>query len=463
MAIHFSDLYRRDGTLDREPFALWGLALFLLKSQLDRLIAYRIFHRPWSFWGYLVPGESQSINGVPKSAQAFYLTLVAIALPFVYIGIVMTVRRLRSAVLSVWLVVYFFVPVVNLVFFLLLCVLPALDPATPEEAVREARRRPLLDYLIPDSTLGSAVAGVVTTVALSVVGTLVATELLHGYGWGLFIGLPFCLGLTTTLIYGYHARRSLGECVAVSLLALAISGTGLLFLAMEGLGCLVMAAPLAVPLVILGAVVGCSLQPMRSRQTDLAIVTILLFTPGYMTAEHLKEAQPPTLQVVSSVEIDAPPEKVWKQVIGFTPLPPPQEFLFRAGIAYPMHATITGHGPGAVRRCLFSTGPFVEPIKIWDEPRLLKFDVTENPAPMQEWTIYSAIHPTHLHGFLVSSGGQFLLTPLPGNRTRLEGTTWYRHSMWPVEYWRIWSDYIIHRIHMRVLDHVKVQSEAQDD
>ena len=126
-----------------------------------------------------------------------------------------------------------------------------------------------------------------------------------------------------------------------------------------------------------------------------------------------------------------------------------------------MHATITGHGPGAVRRCVFSTGPFVEPITIWDEPRLLKFDVTENPPPMQEWTIYAAIHPTHLHGFLVSNGGQFLLTPLPKNRTRLEGTTWYRHSMWPVEYWRVWSDYIIHSIHMRVLEHVKSEAEAE--
>jgi hypothetical protein len=60
---------------------------------------------------------------------------------------------------------------------------------------------------------------------------------------------------------------------------------------------------------------------------------------------------------------------------------------------------------------------------------------------------------------LVSSGGQFLLTPLPNGGTRLEGTTWYRHGLAPAPYWRVWSDVIIHKIHMRVLRHIKEEAE----
>jgi hypothetical protein len=56
--------------------------------------------------------------------------------------------------------------------------------------------------------------------------------------------------------------------------------------------------------------------------------------------------------------------------------------------------------------------------------------------------------------------GQFQLTPLPGGRTRLNGTTWYHHTMWPVKYWQIWSDQIIHAIHRRVLHHVKELAEG---
>ncbi|HET8964564.1 MAG TPA: hypothetical protein VFN20_00015, partial [Candidatus Acidoferrum sp.] len=138
-------------------------------------------------------------------------------------------------------------------------------------------------------------------------------------------------------------------------------------------------------------------------------------------------------------------------------IPPPKETLFRAGIAYPIRAEIAGHGPGAVRHCVFSTGRFVEPITIWDEPHLLRFSVTENPAPMNELTPYGHIEAKHLHGYFESHQGQFLLTELPGGRTRVEGTTWYSHSMWPETYWHWWSDFIIHRIHMRVLEHIRSQ------
>jgi len=151
---------------------------------------------------------------------------------------------------------------------------------------------------------------------------------------------------------------------------------------------------------------------------------------------------------------------VWPNVIAFAQLPPPQELLFRAGIAYPIRAEIQGSGRGAVRHCVFSTGPFVEPIEVRDAPRLLKFSVEQNPAPLEEWTPYERVTPPHLRGFLVSNGGQFLLTPLPGGRTRLEGTTWYHHSMWPAAYWRLWSDHIIHQIHLRVLRYIAARSVA---
>lgn len=50
-------------------------------------------------------------------------------------------------------------------------------------------------------------------------------------------------------------------------------------------------------------------------------------------------------------------------------------------------------GVGAIRYCDFSTGPFVEPIEIWDEARLLQFSVTKSPPPMREWSPWSEIMP----------------------------------------------------------------------
>ncbi len=62
---------------------------------------------------------------------------------------------------------------------------------------------------------------------------------------------------------------------------------------------------------------------------------------------------------------------------------------------------------------------------------------------------------------LLSRRGQFRITPLPNGDTLLEGTTWYQHGLWPAQYWRCWSDAIIHRIHLRVLNHVRMLAEKE--
>ena len=160
--------------------------------------------------------------------------------------------------------------------------------------------------------------------------------------------------------------------------------------------------------------------------------------------------------------MNAEPEKVWPKLVTFSELKPPQELLFHTGIAYPIRAEIDGAGVGAIRHCVFSTGEFVEPIKVWDEPRLLKFAVSAQPRVMDELSPYRDLHPPHLENYLLSREGQFLLTPIPGGKTLLQGTTWYQNRFWPAAYWHVWSDYIIHRIHMRVLVHIKSLAENND-
>lgn len=59
-----------------------------------------------------------------------------------------------------------------------------------------------------------------------------------------------------------------------------------------------------------------------------------------------------------------------------------------------------------------------------------------------------------------SKRGQFKLTALPNGNTLLEGATWYGHRIQPDFYWRWWSDHIIHKIHLGVLEHIKAQAEA---
>jgi len=446
--------------LGRAPFALMGIALCAVKMGLDRWIAWG-FGQAFGPMSYLMPLKIplKDLTNAPVSA-AFLASLVAVALPFIWIGIVLSIRRLRDAGLPALLAVWFFVPILNLIFFAILCAAPSL--ARPH--VIQAARGNTLDRWIPRSHLGGVMAAVGISCLLGLASAFLGTEILESYGWGLFVGLPFCMGLLAALLHGYHEPRRLRDCLGVALASVGILSLMLLGLAYEGVICIVMAAPLGIVLSIMGATVGWLMLRMhRGPQTSAAsLLVALIIAPSIIGAEHALSEAPPTLQVVTTIEVAAPPERVWRQVVAFAEIPPPTEWLFRAGIAYPVRAEIEGHGAGAMRHCIFSTGPFLEPIEIWDEPRLLRFSVVSNPPPMAEWTPYGSVRPPHLEGFLESKGGQFLLEPLPampGGGTRIQATTWYHHSMWPVAYWQLWSDAIIHRIHARVLRHIETLAE----
>lgn len=283
-----------------------------------------------------------------------------------------------------------------------------------------------------------------------------------GYGCWMFIAVPFAVGLLAALVRGWRTPCRLRSSLAAATWAIVGSSILLLVAWIEGIICIVMALPLALPLALLGGWIGHQLQAGRWRPAShpVAYSIAWLALPLIALTETAVAPEPPLYAVRTAIEIDAPPERVWRHVVSFSELPPPTDWLFHTGVAYPIRAEIDGTGVGAIRRCVFSTGTFVEPIEVWDEPLLLRFSVTDNPPPLDELNPFGEVHPAHLEGHLVSERGQFLLTPLPGGRTLLEGTTWYRHGLWPASYWRLWSDFIIHRIHLRVLRHVETLAEA---
>jgi Polyketide cyclase / dehydrase and lipid transport len=286
-----------------------------------------------------------------------------------------------------------------------------------------------------------------------------ATNVFRNYALGLFIWLPFVLGATSTLILAYKNSVPRKELRNNSYCTLLIFCIGLLAFAWEGIICLAMAAPIGFLFTYLGFLIGNALSKSKlNNSTPTAIILLMLSVPSLMAFENNIKISDDIRSVTTSIEINASPETVWKNVVAFPQLKEPTEFIFKTGIAYPINATISGQGVGAVRHCNFSTGSFVEPIITWDKPKLLKFSVDEQPEPMKEISFYD-IHPNHLHGFWVSKQGQFKLTALPNGHTLLEGTTWYVNKIKPNFYWTIWSDYIVHKIHQRVLEHIKIQAE----
>lgn len=278
------------------------------------------------------------------------------------------------------------------------------------------------------------------------------------YGIALFILTPIFIGSGSTILYGLNNGISKREAWLIARVTLAIFTIGLLVFAIEGLICIAMAAPFGLLLTWVGSMIGYAVLNRAPQKAPSAILILFCIIPT--TAFVEKEIAPTLTSVVTSIEIDAPPKVVWENVVEFPQLKEPTEFIFKTGIAYPINARIEGAGVGAVRHCNFTTGSFVEPITVWNESKLLKFDVVEQPAPMKEISFWDIDAP-HLHDYFVSKKGQFKLIAMPNNKTLLEGTTWYYHNIKPAIYWQLWSDYIIHKIHIRVLNHIKFNSENE--
>jgi uncharacterized membrane protein YhaH (DUF805 family) len=463
-----------EGRISRLPYFAIGLALTIFKQVIDRMVAAGLFGRPWSPMSYALTGEVEGLFSLDRDEQFFYLIMLGIALPFLAIGLVLTVRRLRDAAWPIWLVCLFFAPLpINLIFLLVLSLVPGV-PVTMPGPVVDVMDVPEVGKPSPGgfpkgvrpSTDGFsfswAMAAILIPMPLAGLVAYVVTHFFGDYGWSLFVGLPFVLPMLSVIIYGHNRRPSLSQSLAVGSLWLFCSYLIMLATAFEGMICLLMALPLVAPIALFGALIGhCLVAPGHARPRELGrtVVLLLAVLPTMVGAEHLTKPEPPLFACRTSIEVDAPPDRVWRHVVSFPDLETPDDFLFRSGVAYPIRARIEGQGVGAVRHCEFSTGAFVEPIEIWDEARLLRFAVTSCPPPMREWNPFFEVHPPHLEGFLVSEQGQFHLIELPGGRTRLEGTTWYHHGLWPATYWRLWSDPILHRIHARVLNHIKTLAE----
>lgn len=394
------------------------------------------------FLSPLLSARAEALAGLQEGGVLFWAVWT---LPFAWIGTSMSVRRARDAGLPGAVGLLFLFPFVNALVMAAGAVLPS-RPVAP-------RPLPLAGS---DRVVWSALVGVAagTTVGLGMVGLSVYG--LGEYGGALFVGTPTLMGTTAGFLLNLRRPQGVGANLLVGTLTVTICAGLLLLFALEGAICIAMAAPICLVMSLFGVALGRALAAVDGRVGLIASQAVLPL---------LAVVEPPPTQermVESRVVVDAPPERVWDAVLGFggVELPPPPEWYFRAGVAYPVRARIEGEGVGAVRRCEFSTGAFVEPIHTWDPPRRLGFDVTESPPTMHEWSLWERVHAPHLDGILRSRHGEFELRPMAGGGTELVGRTWYVFDMAPGAYWGLWSDAAIHAIHGRVLRHVAAVAEA---
>jgi uncharacterized membrane protein YhaH (DUF805 family) len=447
--LELGTLFSTNGRVTRRQYLAAGLVLMALKYVVDAAAIYLVADVFWTPWEYLFPLIGVHAAKVGTFPTWFQLVLLIWTLPFIWIGVTLMLRRAVDAGRSPAWCALFFIPILNYAAMLWLAALPSARPT--RESVEP---NPATD----DERFGSAIFGVLGAAAFGLLAILVSVVGFKNYGGPLFLGTPFIQGMVCGWAFNRERVRSTKETVGVVWISLLLVGALVFLFAMEGVICLLMALPIAAVLGLMGGSVGRSIA-LRGRGKVMGAAAMLFVVPTGAMMEKATTPSPPMYEVVTAIEVAASPAVVWDKVVQFREIEAPLPWYFRSGISYPVSATISGSGVGAIRRCEFSTGAFVEPITVWDEPRRLAFDVTEQPPPLKELSIYSRVYAPHIGGYFRSQRGEFRLIGLANGGTRLEGHTWYSVAVYPQGYWRALSEVLLHEIHRRVLNQVKLEAE----
>ncbi|NRA96225.1 MAG: SRPBCC family protein [Planctomycetes bacterium] len=458
----------------RRAYVRWGFGLMAFKYAVEFGVFTSLHGGLYTPLDFANPVLSDRLDLASAGPEWLPAAWAAWTLPFAWVAVTMTVRRAYAAALPSALGLLIFVPYLNLFVMLAVALAPdvrwswerrlARNLARLQQGRPQKQQPPLPAAPTAKQRQARMHRDVVTTATFAILGGAVA--LIAGvygakfYGAALFIGAPLLMGMTVGM--ATMGPRTGGGDSLSALLILGLLFTIFWLVGAEGLVCLAMAFPITIPFVILGVIIGRSLSLTAVRRATYARSRIALSAwSALLLLVPLESAlvAPTERVVMTAVEIDAPPEVVWRHVISFPDIEEPMTWVFDLGIATPIGAHIEGEGEGAVRHCRFTTGDFVEPITAWDPPHRLAFDVTDQPPPMKELSPWEGVSPPHLDDFMRSRRGEFRLVRLPNGGTRLEGRTWYALDIHPGTMWTPWSDALVHAIHRRVLRHIRRLSE----
>ena len=213
----------------------------------------------------------------------------------------------------------------------------------------------------------------------------------------------------------------------------------------EGAICLLIVSPLLVGFVFLGALLGRWLFSLGSSRLNVSLVplALALLMADVFSPHHCENS------VSDTVVIRATPAQVWTHLAVVPPISEPPDFwLFRAGLPYPVQSTASGLGVGATRRCIFShSDVFEEKMTCWQPGRRLTFDITHQPRDPE------------ILGHARVLRGQFDLHDNGDGTTTLTGTSWYELYVYPSAYYDLWASCIARQVHGRVMTHIKILSE----
>jgi uncharacterized membrane protein YhaH (DUF805 family) len=444
-----ASVFSFEGRLGRTAYAARALPLLALPYVLAAGLQWASgakpsgFGLPWAAplrWVLTLDGR----HGLWEAGGnlAFLACLVVIS----WLAAAAGVRRARDSGLNGFWAALTMVPLAQIVAVIRLAAAPG--RLTHEAEVEEQDR----------NAWGSRIRGLLSGIGIMVIAAGLGALVFKDYGLSLFMGAPFLVGFTTACLTA-RSGGTFGRSVGEFSLALLLASLILLATAIEGVICLVMAAPFAWLMALVGAFAGHGVGKLGRGGRGSARMAVVLLPMMFL----VEAAAPRTASFSDSrsVVVDASPDVVWAQVLNMKEIEAPPSLPFRLGVAYPVRGEVIGEGIGAMRYGYFSTGKATERITDWRPERVLAFDILSEPASIRELSPYGPITTPHSDGYFRSIDARIGLEPVAGGKTLLTLTTNHEMDLRPAAYWLPMARWIVRENKARVLGQMKRQAEVR--
>jgi hypothetical protein len=339
-------------------------------------------------------------------------------------------------------------PLLQLPIIFIMSIVPPRSPWS--EALLEADRERKM------SGWGGAAQGMIAGIALTLAAVATSALVFGSYGYGIFVASPFVIGGVTAYFANRKADLGAGETIGIVMATGFFGCIALLVTALEGAGCLLMAAPLAIFAAMLGGIVGRDVGRRRKRAggmvSSIAVLPIIFVLEAVFPSSLMFATE-------QTISVNAPPDRVWKAIVRMETINEPVSLIHHVGVAYPVRGRVFGEGVGALRYGDFSTGTAVERVTEWEESRKLAFVVLKDIPGLRELSPYRHVHAPHVHGYFTTRETSFELIPRAGGVTEVKERTSHELKLDPAFYWLPFARFMVDINNARVLRHIKAQAE----
>jgi len=444
-----------EGRTRPSTYCKWSLA-WLLSQYLAAFLVLKMFGGTLSLEQKLVHvfimplrylgqmGGAVLFTPTPWLATAAFLLQVVTAWALAALAI----RRARDAAINEWWAAAAILPPLQPLLVLILSLLPSrAGPSSPSPATSDARARITVE----------AFQGACAGVGLTILAVATSTLVFGVYGSGLFVVSPLIIGAVTAYIG--NRRSDIGGRATWALVksAAVLAGLALLALALEGLICILVIAPLWLLISAIGGLIGRAIarathRPPRSTSAALVVIPLVYALEAIFPASVTFENQ-------VSIDIKAPPAAVWRSITAMGHIEEPPGLLFRLGLAHPLSGRLVGEGVGAERHGEFSTGIAVERITEWIPNHRLGFVVLNDVPTVRELSPYHHVHAPHVVGYFATTLASFELEDRGAHMTRLTLRSTHVLRLEPTLYWLPLANWVVEANKARVLRHIRVLAE----